>query len=74
LYFESYLEIKENIISRGTIFGRIGVGLWTKDRNPSLQPYPKSYQKNLENMGLSHNPVPMMTFKILVQADTRVLN
>jgi hypothetical protein len=37
LFFESYLEIKENIISRGFIFGRIGVGLRTKDRNPTLQ-------------------------------------
>jgi hypothetical protein len=47
LFFESYLEIKENIISRGSIFGRIGVGLQTKDRNPTRLSFPESYQRNL---------------------------
>jgi hypothetical protein len=37
LFFESYLEIKENIISREFIFGRIRVGLQTKDRKPTQQ-------------------------------------
>jgi hypothetical protein len=35
LFFESYLKIKENIISTASIFGRIGVGLRMKDRNPT---------------------------------------
>ncbi len=29
--------MKENIISEGFIFGKIGVGLWMKDRNLTLQ-------------------------------------
>jgi hypothetical protein len=34
--FESCLKIKENILSRASSFSRIGVGLWTKDRNSTL--------------------------------------
>jgi hypothetical protein len=42
IIFESYLKMKENIISTGLIFGWIGVGLWTKDRrNPTKQTNPK---------------------------------
>ncbi len=36
--FESYLKIKENINSTASFFGRIGVGLRTKDRNPTSNP------------------------------------
>ena len=42
LFFESYLEIKEDIISAGSTFGRIRVGLRMKDRNPTRQSYPES--------------------------------
>jgi hypothetical protein len=38
IFSESYLKIKENIISTAPIFGRIGVGLQTKDRNPTSNP------------------------------------
>ncbi len=34
---KSCLKIKENIILTASSFGRIGVGLQTKDRNPTLQ-------------------------------------
>jgi hypothetical protein len=46
VFFKSCLKIKENIISTATSFGRIGVGLWTKDRNPTLQSYLKSYLRS----------------------------
>jgi hypothetical protein len=49
-FFESNLEIKENIISRGPIFGRIEVGLRTKDRNPNQKSYPESYLRNLSRL------------------------
>jgi hypothetical protein len=41
--FKSCLKIKEDIISTASSFGRIGVGIRTKDRNPTLQSYLKSY-------------------------------
>jgi hypothetical protein len=34
-FFESCLKIKETIISTASSFGKIGVGLWTKERNPT---------------------------------------
>ncbi len=34
-FFESCLKIKENIISTASSFGRIVVGLQTKDKNPT---------------------------------------
>jgi hypothetical protein len=37
-FFESYLKIKENIISAASIFCRIGVGLQMKDMNPTSNP------------------------------------
>jgi hypothetical protein len=43
VFFLSCLKIKENIISTVFSFGRIGVVLRTKDRNPTLQSYLKSY-------------------------------
>ncbi len=61
LFFESYLEIKENIISTGLIFGGIRVGLRTKDRNPTLQSYPESYTPFL--VRLPHGP--MVTIIVL---------
>jgi hypothetical protein len=57
-FFESYLEIKEIIISRVPIFGRIGVGLWTKDKNPTGQSYPAT-SKSLEIMGLKYLEEPI---------------
>ena len=36
LFFESYLKTKDNIISTASVFGRIGVGLLTKDRNSTF--------------------------------------
>jgi hypothetical protein len=47
IFFEFNLEIKENIISRGSIFGTIGVGLLTKDRNCTQQSYPRIVPKKL---------------------------
>ena len=34
-FFEYCLKIKKNIISTASSFGRIGVGLQTKDRTPA---------------------------------------
>ncbi len=53
--------IKESIISRGSIFGRIGVGLQTRDRNPTRQSCTDSYlPKSHEIVGLintGHSPL-----------------
>jgi hypothetical protein len=46
VFFLSCLKIKENIISTASSFGRIGVGLGTKDRNPTLQSYLKSHLRS----------------------------
>ncbi len=45
-FFKSCLKIKENIISTASSFYWIGVGLWMKDRNPTLQSYLKSYLRS----------------------------
>jgi hypothetical protein len=42
-FFKSCLKIKENIIPTASSFGRIGLVLRMKDRNPTLQSYLKSY-------------------------------
>ena len=39
----NHTSSKENMISTGSIFGRIGVRLRIKDRNPTRESYPKSY-------------------------------
>ncbi len=57
IFFESYLKIKENIISPASVFGRIWVGLRTKDRNPTSDPIsnppPNPTSRVVEIMGLS---------------------
>ncbi len=45
-FLNSCLKMEENIISTASSFGRIGVGLQTKDRNPTLQSYLKSYLRS----------------------------
>jgi hypothetical protein len=47
----------QNIISTAAVFGRIGVGLWTKDRNPSWQSYPESYPTKLLRLRASISTV-----------------
>jgi hypothetical protein len=47
IFFEYYLKIKENIISTAFVFGRVGVGLRTKDRNPTSQILPQILPQEL---------------------------
>jgi hypothetical protein len=46
-FFEYCLKIKKNIISTASSFGRIGVGLRTKDRNPTSRILPQILPREL---------------------------
>jgi hypothetical protein len=58
VFFLIPAQDKANIISRATIFGRIGVGLWTKDMNPTPHT-PNSTSKSLEIIGLNDLEITM---------------
>ncbi len=67
IFFESYLKIEENTISTASVFGKIGVGLRTKDRNstsnPTLNPTPNPTSGAVEIMGL----------RVCLQAETLIM-
>jgi hypothetical protein len=66
IFFESHLKIKETIISTAFVFGRIGLGLWTKNMNSTSNP--------------TSNPTPNPTLRVIeimrlhktVQIETRL--
>ncbi len=71
IFFESNLKIKENTISTASVFGRIGVGLWTKDRNPTsnptLNPTPNHTLGVVEIMCLTRTCYFLVTFWFLTK-------